>query len=643
MDYDSIIEIIEEQKKDEKLSTKLYRYTGLVQAIEFFSQKLNLDQIFDAAFDFINELLTLEKSAAFILQGSNCVLKKIKGFDSGISEDKIGKNLQNFAMMHGTVLYNRASLEKYFDVGILDDYNITAVIPLIIENSLYGFILISKKTAGEMNQDDFIISEALMRLINNALCNYKRYENLQRSNRELDEKIFNLFAINQSSKVLLSELNLDVLYRLSVDVFSELTQSSVTGFVLYDEKKDKFILKAYKDRYFNEPEADICLTQEIMARIDINKVIIDTSNEKDVLYFNSIFKGGMDVVAPLKPLYIVLLIKNGKIPGFVTLGRTITGNFYKASVFELIESLASATYIALSNAQLFRQVNDQKKVIQAKLKKLISLNNLITNINSAMKIDSMLDLTMKTLEVSFDIEMGLIALYNSEKNCFDVSNALNVDIDKTIIEPNANWDKLFNGKIIFESSGKGVTKYFGKSIYRKTALENGMLIVPIYVERVGIELLGIIIIFKYGRIQLDDEESRLTVETIAGHIAPVMNNLLTLEEQKRFSLPNYIELFKRDLKNEISQALEFSISLDVVCVENNLDFNFKGNAVLENLRTSYNNVYPFTNNNIFIILNGNETKNEDKLVTLLGMENVRIKRYTLGTDFNHYQEFFKLF
>ena len=56
MKYQSILQRLEDEKKDEILSAKLYRYTGLMQAIEYFSQKLVFEQIIEAAFDFINEL-----------------------------------------------------------------------------------------------------------------------------------------------------------------------------------------------------------------------------------------------------------------------------------------------------------------------------------------------------------------------------------------------------------------------------------------------------------------------------------------------------------------------------------------------------------------------------------------------------------
>ncbi|HEX3029134.1 MAG TPA: GAF domain-containing protein, partial [Clostridia bacterium] len=213
MEYTDILEAIEKQKEAEGLSAKLFRYSGLLQAIEFFSQKLNFDQIEDAAFDFSNELLTLEKSAIFVLRGNKFILKKLKGLERAAEYVDNKKELGNIALFHGTLMHGKDILHKYFSAEIIDAYKVTISVPLIIENYLYGFIFISSKTLGEMKEDDYIILEALMKLFNNALENYKRYEELQKVNRELDEKIFNLFAINQSTKALLSELDLEMLYK----------------------------------------------------------------------------------------------------------------------------------------------------------------------------------------------------------------------------------------------------------------------------------------------------------------------------------------------------------------------------------------------------------------------------------------------
>lgn len=641
--FNSIIEKVEQQKKDIKLSTNLYRYSGLIQAVELFSQKLNLEQILEAAFDFINEILTLEKSAVFAVNGNKYELKKYKGYKGDMKVSADISNLHSLAKLHGSIMYSRTSLEKYFDAASLDKYDITAVMPLIIDGVLYAFIIMSRKTAGEMNGDDYIISEALMRLINNALDNYKRYGDLQTSNRELDEKIFNLFAINQSSKALLSELDLGTLYKLSVDVFSELTQSSVTGFVLYDERSGKYTLKAYKDVLFAKPAVKISLSGDKDALIDLNRIIIDISKEADRNYFDGIFTGGIDAVGPLNAIYIVLLIKSGKVIGFVTLGRSITGNSHKASVFELIESLASATYIAISNAQYFKQVNDQKRLLDSKLKKLISLNKLVRNINSALNIETLFDLTMKTLEVSFNVKSGLIALYDAEKNAFNVKTALKCGNANRIIEPNRSWNSFFKGKSIVCDGWEEAGKYFDGDFPGNMPAGDGAVIVPVYVERVGPEILGVIVVFKYGKALIGDEESLITIETAASHIAPVMNNLITIEEQKRFLLPNYIEIFKRDLKNEINEALELSCSLTVVRIHVVRDFTFKDDAVLDKLKSTYKRVYPFTGNTIFIIPGEDEKVSDGRIHRLMGMDNIQIKCYKLGVDFKQYQDFFKLF
>ncbi|MCX7922770.1 MAG: GAF domain-containing protein [Clostridia bacterium] len=643
MEFQSILNRIEEQKKDELLSAKLFRYTGLIQAIEFFSQKLNFDQIMEAAFDFVNELLTLEKSAMFISQGNSFMVKKLKGHDGEIMHIKNSNELQNLAKFYGTLIYGKEQLAKFFDENILEVYNVTSVIPLIIDNNLYGFIFISNKTVGDMNSDDYIISESLMKLINNSLENYKRYEELQKANRELDEKIFTLFAINQSSKALLSELSLDVLFNLSVDVFSELTQSAMTGFVLYDEKSETYVLKAFKDIFYKESDVYVNLTSNKLARVDINKIIIDVSVESDVLYFNSIFKEGIEPVRSLKPLYIVLLVKNAKILGFVTLGQSVTDREYKKSIFELIESLASATYIALSNAQLFKQVSEQKKIIQSKLDKLISLNNLMKNINSSTKVDTLLDLTLKTLDISFDVEKALIGIYDKETEAFKITNKMNIETNINIIKPNEHWKKVFEGDTVYDAVEEGPLKYIEKALYDDVGASSGILIVPIYIDRIEIDMLGVMVIFKLRKRPISDQENILTMETIAGHISPVLSNLFTIEEQLRFLLPNYIELFKKDLKNDVQSAIECATDLQVIQVIDSRDFVFRGNAVIDKLKDNYLKVYPFTSNNIFIISDVIDEGIESTIKRITGLNDVKVESMVLGKEFNNFQEFFTLF
>lgn len=640
MKYQSILQRLEDEKKDEILSAKLYRYTGLMQAIEYFSQKLVFDQIIEAAFDFINELLLVNNSIVYVREDSRYIVKKVKGFKDYVSEIENTSKLENLATFYGNVLYEKDKIVKFFDLGMVTDMGINAIVPLIIDGKLYGFIMINGKGFAD---DDYIISESLMRLIDTALENYSRYEDLAKVNKELDEKIFNLFAINQSSKVLLSELRNNALYDLSVELFSELTRSTVTGFVLYDERSGRYVLKGFKDVFYKIKDVFVSLCLNENHKIDSNKVIIDLENSDDCKYFYSLFEESDHQVKKLEAKYIVIIIKEKEILGFVTLSETVTGDEYSSGIFELIESLASSMYIALSNANLFKQVNEQKQIIQRKLDKLVSLNKLTKNISSSLRIDTLMEVAAKTLEVSFNMQKGLLCLYDKESNKFSVSEAIGLESNLDIgIIPNDNWRRVFEGDYVYEIGQDKVAEYIGYEAAQKVGDAQGILIVPIYIDILEVELSGAIVIFKYDGLQLDNEENLITLETIAGHIAPVLKNLWVIQQQQRFMLPNFVELFKNELKDEVKAAMDYNINLSVIQVEDKRDFIFKGTSIIDSIKANFRKVYPFSYNNVFIIENEDENV-EDRIRTCTGISDLKIRKMVLGKDFKNFASFFDLF
>ncbi|MCD8500567.1 MAG: hypothetical protein LRY71_01395 [Bacillaceae bacterium] len=58
------------------ITNKLYRYESLLKAIDFFTQRFSLDQLADFAFEFANEIVTLNASALFLKEGNTFVLRK---------------------------------------------------------------------------------------------------------------------------------------------------------------------------------------------------------------------------------------------------------------------------------------------------------------------------------------------------------------------------------------------------------------------------------------------------------------------------------------------------------------------------------------------------------------------------------------
>ena len=644
MEYQSILNLVEQQKKDENLSAKLFRYTGLMQAIEFFSQKLNFDQIVDAASDFVNELLTLEKSAVFIKtkQGPYRI-KKSKGYLNDITEIPVSENFNDLVTLHGTIIRKHQEMALFLPEDFIQTYRVSSHIPLVVDNNPIGFIVLSNKAVGEFNSDDYIISEALMRLINKSFEYGRSLEALNETNMELDRKIFNLFAIHHSTKALLSEMNLEILYSMSVEVFAELTQCTKTGFVLYDEKSETYEMKAFKDVYnmYNKPV--LSLTHNFLKRVDHNKIIMDLSDEKDRKYFLSLFPDSLKVVDQAGGKYIVMLLKNGRILGFVLLGDTVTGQPYDKSMFELIESLASYTYIAFSNAKLFKEVAAHRELLQTKLDKLISLNTLMKNINSSVNIPTLLELTLKTLEVSFNVDKGLAALYHAQENRLEISMMTNIETSVKTIPLTEAWANLYKCELICEADSDKVQNYIEAQLLSDIGPNSGIVVIPIYTEDIEQTLIGALILFNFKEAMINEEENLLTLETIANHIAPVLGNLSMVERQKRFLLPNYIEIFKDALRDEINRAREKGTKLEILQIQDEKDFIFKGNNIAKLLEGRIRQVYPVSYNHLFVILEKDFDMARKEIQNILSGQKVSFRELVLGRDFKDFKTFFELF
>lgn len=653
MEYNAILKQVEEQKKEKSIAGKMFSYSGLILAVDFFSQKLNSQQIMASAFDFVNELLTLERSSMFHAKNGRYELEREKGRPSGIKYIDGNEALDNLAVFHGSILSGTENILRYFSEELVSSYRPEIVMPVFSDKELEGFMLIPQKETGPFDDNDFIICEVLMKLINSSLMNYRAFNELQSINVSLDEKIFNLFAINQSSKVLLSELSLDILYRLSTDIFSELTQSSTTGFLLYDEKSERYVLKSSRFIYDSLKAVNIELEMRKPAVIEPNRTIIDMSEESDRIYFNSIFIDGIGMLDELAPRYLVLLEKEGSILGFVTLGATVTGADYKQSIFELIESLASSTYISISNAKHFKLVNEQKALIQEKLDRLISLNNLTKNINCSNDMETLAEIAVNTLRISFNAHKCLIALYDKAENSFYVTKSCGLGLKSGFIKPGTGWSRVMKGRTVSAFQAEDLKSYFGEAYTENYGEVSAALIVPVYLDKSDIEILGIITVFEFSGSIISDEENVLTMETVAGHIAPIIYNLRIIEEQKKLLLPNYSEIFRNDLKKEIGQAELLGLDLCVMKVYNSEEFQLRAVEcedaksdlpeetpdLADVLKTHFAKVYPVSYNTVYIISNEKPDELMDKAAGIPVIRGMSVKVTAFGQDFSTYEEF----
>lgn len=642
MNYEDILQKIQQDEKNE-LRTDIYRYNGILEAIRFYANRLTYEQITDAAFDFINELLTVNKSVMYLFSNGQYKLIKSRGVTDAPDLLPHTQELAGFALYVGNVICGRKNLEAYFPLEMLQGIEANVMLPLILEDRLAGLFLLSGRISADFNEDDILVCETLMNLFNNALESSKRLERLQIANKDLDEKIFNLFAINQSAKAMLTEHRLEELYNLAVDVFSELTLSANTSFVLYDDASEKYVLKAYRDVFHNERKPVVTLSLKPDAKVNTMKQIADMKIQEDVEYFGSLFEEVIESLDAVKAKYVVFIYgKQGKILGFVTLGDTVSGTNYKKSSFELVDSLASYTYIALSNAMLIKIVNDQKQLLQIKLDRLITLNTLIKNINSAETSNRLIELALATLTVSFGVESCLITLYDLESNSLVVHLASDISLNGMTIPLNDRLQPLLKGNVIFESSASMVSDYVGSEIADSIHNKAGVIMIPMTLERYDIRLVGSVIIFKTKDNLLSNEENILTFETIANHMSPLIDGFITLERRKNEYKLDVAKLFVGELKAQIDECIQYTFGLEILRINLKNTSPFVENNTAKVLFDMFHDIYEVSYDRAYIVIQNDFDYNFQFVQSIIGDSDMSIERYRLFKDFNTYEEFISL-
>lgn len=627
----------------------MYRYLGLLHAIEFFSQRFELDAILNYIFEFTSELIVADQMTLVTREGNELSPLHQKGNPGNytIHSDR----MDQIVYFHAGIL-NESVLKQYFEPELIDLYNPDLTLQLYMDKELYGLLFI---TFGEKEKsdDDLRMAEALMNLYNTALDNYKSYNDLEKTKRLLDEKIFSLFAINQSVSALLSELNKDKLTELAVSVFAELTQSSLTGLFLYDETMENFQCKgvwdvynpSHKESFRLYPDPD---TSAYKAYVNSYNKVINYMNSSEKATFDSMFQSGSQFLEKLKPTFIILLHSGSKILGFVTLGAKVSDKYYVDSEFELIESIVSATYIALENARHLEEVQASKELIRRKFDQLTQLNELMKNINSALCKDDLLDLALRTLHVSFGYEVAFIGLMDQSSSLPRLKIIEYQDTNEWLLEDASNpylylqdeYDPLLEGKPLVHYTQSEALDYFMEcGLNVKSQAVNGLFMTPLMIHNGSNQLLGVIGTTKTNKGLLFDEDKMTVVDAIASHIAPVLYQFNQSQEPGNESSPS--DTFFTELREAIIEAKDYYVPLYIVAVQHQKVFaTDHALAQAKDQLGTIKELATFTmdGQNLFAITQTKEAAQSVKINSPL----LRTRTFTYGDDFTTEDELIDL-
>lgn len=522
-----------------------YRFEGLLLAIEFFTQRFHLNQLSEFSFEFVNEILTLNASALFIRDGERFVMRQKRLYaDKEYFIPYTGK-LRRMVTFHGRTVRN--DFTAFFEQREVDHFQMNWAMPLMIDDELHGFIVSNGKIMGQFTDEDIVMSDTLMRLINNSMENSQHFADLQQSNHKLDQKIFNLFAIHHSTKALLSEVTLHRLHEIATDVFSEVSSSQITSFGVVDPITGRLRITGYRNvSSYETYHGDFELhTQAYNGPIVLHM-------ERDQERIQALFVSS-EQLRDLEAEYIILIVKD-HIIGMVTLSRPVNDRVYDESTFELIESLATSTFIAISNAMLFQEVHRQRESAENKLKLLTTLNKLVRNLNECTTSEELCYFTLKTLQVSFGVRKALICLRFGDH--YVVADTIGWEADpkgRTVFPlPLPEWlEACIDGETLFDYMADGAARFFSKEVLQWMGAGNCAVLAPL---TVGNRIVlaedpypkGFLIVLEAAS-SLTEEEV-LLIDTVAKSIAPVLHQMIITRSVR--------EQYKLDQRQAFVQSLQ---------------------------------------------------------------------------------------
>ncbi|MDF2722850.1 MAG: hypothetical protein K0Q59_2525 [Paenibacillus sp.] len=523
-----------------------YRFEGLLLAIEFFTQRFDTEQLAQFSFEFVNEILTLNASALFIREGETFVMKQ-KRLYSGIHEYVIRDTdkLKRLVTFRGhTILDNFHHFLEEEDIARL---NIRWLMPLMIVDRLHGFIVSSGNMSDRFTHDDEVMSNTLMRLIGNSLENSRHLAELQMSNAKLDQKNFNLFAINQSTRALMSETSLAKLHETATDVFSEVTASQVTSFGIVDPLTQRLNITGYRDvsTYAKYYGALQLRSPEYSGPIVLH---VDRDRERlSEVFVNS------EQLAELAAEYIILIVQQ-RIIGMVTLSKPINDERkHDDSIFELIESLANATLIAISNAVQFEEANRQRIDAQNKLRLLQTLHRSIKTMSECAEPEELCYFAIKTVQLAFGARKALICLKDGDR--YKVTESLGWEEreneakrpgtgapspfshdfratvpvkGKVVLNVAELQETLLEGTMVADFTNLGASRLLPPETSSWIGETNCCVIAPLAIaDKVTLHHdpspLGLLILLETADAL--KEEETLLVDTVASSIAPVLHHM----------------------------------------------------------------------------------------------------------------------
>lgn len=483
-------------------------YRALMNTIDFFSQRLHVEQIIHYGYKIFEDLTLPTSAAIYTINASG---------DLYIPTDRIGyEELPNvefhdihneFARKNGFVLDSNELQKRYFKDAFIDDLKVELVLPLIIEDKLFGFIIAveNNKSTGIKNKE---FLNRFNDLLNLSLEKAESFERSKEMKTEIRKRKFNLDSFSQTMDILMTALDQKYIIKMCLDVVRELTASSVTSIAL-EVRENHLTIAGYKDIVqHKECFLDLVIKENAVA----DQVIYHVKDDYDALC--DIFSNPYEL-EQLEAEYVVFLVKE-TIIGCITIGAPVSEVPYDKQLLEQIKSLASMMYIAINNANQFKVLTEERNKMSEQITGLKHLNRSIAIINGADSLEELCSHVIDTLTYGFGVEHGFLWINNGSQACYKT-----IGMEEQI-EPSEEIQKWL---AVYKDVYIEYTIPMESPL--TTDVSNCLICIPVLQHDYNETCMGYLVIDKLSAPLT--ESMTIIFETLTNSISPVIKQFLAIE------------------------------------------------------------------------------------------------------------------
>lgn len=393
-------------------------------------------------------------------------------------------------------------------------------VPILVGDQILGLVVLSDLKKHAFNQSHLQFLQTLASNMGVGISNARLYQSEQRRAAELE-------AVNTVSSALVSELDVDSIFRLAGDQTRKIFNADIVYIALLDEQNQRIDFPYT----FGEDISPIQYGEGLTSRVLQTRqpLLINQDLDQQVIEMGKVAIGKEALSFIGVPVMV-----GGRAVGVLSVQSTHQEGIYSDQDLHLLETIASNIGIAIHNARLYQ-------VEQQRVAELAVINSIQISLASELKIESIYNVVGDRLrEIFHQSDLGIIIIDPMTKMAF--APYLVEDGKRISIEPMPLPEYGFHRHVLDTRTTLVINENFEQEIKKfhtrvlpGTKTEKSAVYVPLIS---GDQVRGIISLNNFEKEHAFNENDVRLLETLANSMSVALDNarlFAEVQRQKKFS------------------------------------------------------------------------------------------------------------